>query len=87
MRYCESSREMSPSYFFGLDVFCKFEARFPEFDALLGVQCKLYRGGGLRVTFWDFSANMQNKASPKYNDDISFLISQYLIPVYGIKFR
>jgi alpha-D-ribose 1-methylphosphonate 5-triphosphate synthase subunit PhnH len=26
------------------------------------------------------ASNRQNKASPKYNDDISLLISQYLIP-------
>ncbi len=31
MRYCEISKEMS-SLFFGLAVFCPFEARLPEFD-------------------------------------------------------
>ncbi len=41
------------------------------------VQCILYSpqqwGGGM------LASNRQNTGSPKYNDDISFLISQYLI--------
>jgi hypothetical protein len=54
MRYCEISKEMS-SLHFGLDVFCQFEARVPEFDAVYSVHCTLYRGEGLRVNFWDSS--------------------------------
>jgi hypothetical protein len=44
MRYCEISTDMSPLYL-ELDVFCQFEARVPEFDA---VQCTVHtvRGGG-----------------------------------------
>jgi hypothetical protein len=34
--------------YFGLDVFCQFEARVPEFDAVFSVQCPLYRGKGGR---------------------------------------
>ncbi len=45
MRYCEISKDMS-SLYFGLDVFCQFEARVPEFDAVFCVQCTLYRAGG-----------------------------------------
>ncbi len=30
VRYCEISKEMS--LYFGLDVFCQFESRVPEFD-------------------------------------------------------
>jgi hypothetical protein len=51
MRCCEFSKEMS-SLYFGLDVFCQFEARVPEFD-----HCSVYRvyvqygGGWLRVKF------------------------------------
>jgi hypothetical protein len=29
----------------GLDVFCQFEARVLEFDAVFSVQCTLYGGG------------------------------------------
>jgi hypothetical protein len=36
------SKEMS--LYFGLDVFCQFEARVPEFDAVFSIQCILYGG-------------------------------------------
>ncbi len=29
-------------------LFCQFEAKAPEFDALFIIQCTLYRGGGWR---------------------------------------
>ncbi len=49
---CRSAKRW-PSMNFGLDVFCQFEARVPEFDAVFSVQRKLYKGGGvLRVKFW-----------------------------------
>jgi hypothetical protein len=54
MRYCEISKEMS-SLYCGLDVFCQFEARAPEFEAVYSVQCTLYGGEGLCVKFWDSS--------------------------------
>ncbi len=43
MRYCEISKEMS-SFYFGVSVFCLFEARVPEFDTqpLLPNSCGLY---------------------------------------------
>jgi hypothetical protein len=44
MRYNEISKEMS-SLFFGLDVFCQFEARVPEFDAVFSTQYTLYKKG------------------------------------------
>ncbi len=46
MRYCEISKEMSLLYF-GLDVFCQFEARVPEFDqrSVCSVYCT--EGGGV----------------------------------------
>jgi hypothetical protein len=34
----------------------------------------------LHVKFWDSSLKYAGYSSPKYNDDISLLISQYLIP-------
>jgi hypothetical protein len=40
VQYCEIRKEVALLYF-GLDVFCQFEARFPE-----SVQCTLYRGEG-----------------------------------------
>jgi hypothetical protein len=49
MRYREISKEMS-SLYFGLDVFCQFESKVPEFDAVLGVlytlQSTTDEGGG-----------------------------------------
>ncbi len=72
-------KEMS-SLYFGLDIFCQFEARVPEYDAVLSVQCTLYGGAGRCVSnSVTLASNRQNTASRKYNDDISLLISQYLI--------
>jgi hypothetical protein len=45
------SKEMS-SLYFGLDVFCQFEARVPEFDAVFSVHYTRGREG-LCVKFWD----------------------------------
>ncbi len=39
----------------------------------------MYRGGGCISNSGTLASNRQNAASPKYNDDISLLISQYLI--------
>jgi hypothetical protein len=44
MRYCQRSEKMS-SLYFGLDVFCQFEARVPEFDAVFSVK---YNSGTLQ---------------------------------------
>jgi hypothetical protein len=72
---------MSPLYF-GLAVFCLFEARVTEFDTQLFslpytahcTQDPVSNSGTL-------DSNWQNTSSPKYKDDISMLISQYLISV------
>jgi hypothetical protein len=45
MRYYEVSNEMSALYF-GLDLFCQFDAGAPEFDAVFSVQYTLYRVWG-----------------------------------------
>jgi hypothetical protein len=67
------------SLYFGLDVFCESKP-VSEFDAVFGEQCTLYSPQlGLLVKIWALAPNKQNTASPKYNDDISLLISQYLI--------
>jgi hypothetical protein len=78
MRYCKISKEMS-SLYFGLVVFCQFES-VPKFDTQPPpppVQCTLYSehwsNSGTLVSNW------QNTSNPKYNNDISLLISQYLI--------
>jgi hypothetical protein len=57
------------SLYFGLDVFCQFEARIPELNEVFSVQ------------------TARNTASPKYNDDISLLISQYLISGFNYQER
>ncbi len=79
--YCYISKEM---LYFGLDIFCYFEAKVPEFAAVCSVQCTLYipqlLGGRLCVTnSWTPASYRQNTASPKYNEDISLLISQYFL--------
>jgi hypothetical protein len=46
------------SLYFGLDVFCQFEARVQEFDTVFGVQCILsspQQRGGVHVEFLDSS--------------------------------
>jgi hypothetical protein len=40
MRFCKISKVTSLLYF-GLDVFCQFEVRVPEFGAVFRVQCTL----------------------------------------------
>jgi hypothetical protein len=72
------------SLYFGLDVFCQFEARVPEVDTVFSVQCTLFSpqlmgSRGCVSNSETQASNMQNTARPKYNDDISLLISQYLI--------
>jgi hypothetical protein len=58
MRYSEISKEML-SLYFGLDVFCQFEDRFLEFNAVFIVQCIVYGGEGrLHVKFWDSSPKL-----------------------------
>ncbi len=83
MSYCKSSKEMS-SLYFGLDVFCQFEARVLELYTVFSLKCTLYSPQLLGVrgcvsNSVTQASNRQNTASPKYNDDISLLISQYLI--------
>ncbi len=64
--------------YFWLDVFCQFKARGPEFDT---VQRTVYtvagEGRGCVSNSGTLASNTQNTASPKLNDDISMLISQY----------
>jgi hypothetical protein len=70
------------SSYFGLDESCHFEARV-ESDkcSVYTVHCTLFRGGRDYVTNSGTlaSTNRQNTACPKYNDDISLLILQYLL--------
>jgi hypothetical protein len=71
-RCSKISKEMSLLYF-GLDVFCQFEARIPEFDGEFSVQYSdtLYRGEGCVSNCGTPASNRHNAASPKYNDDSS----------------
>jgi hypothetical protein len=84
MRYCEISKEMS-SLYFGLAVFCLFGTQVVEFfchAALPPNSCGLYSVHCTLSTASNsgtLASNWQNASSPKYNDDISLLISQYLI--------
>ncbi len=50
MRYCEIGKEMS-SLHFGLDVFCQFEARVPEFDKHTVYSGHCTGGGGRGVAY------------------------------------
>jgi hypothetical protein len=82
MRCCQISKEMSSSYF-GLDVFCVFKAGVLEFDLVFRIQCimyspQLFGSRGCLSNSGALASNRQNTVSPKYNDDISLLISQYL---------
>jgi hypothetical protein len=66
-------------------ILCQFEDRVPEFDTVLSVMCTLYvqstavGGMGCVSNSKTLDSNRQNTSSPKYYDDISLLISQYLI--------
>jgi hypothetical protein len=82
--YCEISKEMS-SLYFALDVLCQFEATCRVESQNLTL-CSVYNAnctGGGKVcgsNSGTLDSNRQKTASPKYNDDISLLISHYLIP-------
>jgi hypothetical protein len=76
--------------YFGRAVFCLFgaiESQNLTQCSVSSVQCTYVQcmyvhscwGEGLRVKFWDSSPKLAEYTSPKYNDDISLLISQYLI--------
>jgi hypothetical protein len=74
------------SLYFGLDLFCQFAARVPEFDVVFSVECtrtvyspQLAGDRGCVSNSGNLASNRQKISSPKYNDDISLLISQYLI--------
>jgi hypothetical protein len=77
MRPCEISTDMS-SLYFGLDVFCQFECRVPEYHAVISalytVQSTTVRGRGCMSNSRTLDFNRQTTTSPKYNDDISLLI-------------
>ncbi len=81
MRYSHVSIEML-SLYFGLYVFCQFKVTVESQNLTLcsvySVQYTVRGGGGLCVKLED--SNRKKTASPKYNDDISLLIPQYLIP-------
>jgi hypothetical protein len=84
--YCWISKQMS-SLYFGLDVFSQSEASVPEFETVCSVECTLYSpqllgGRGCLLNSGTLASNRQNRASPKYNDDIALLISQYFMFVY-----
>jgi hypothetical protein len=80
IKYSKISTKMS-SLYFGLDKFCQFEAEVPKFDAVFSIQCTLYKGEGRGCASNSgiLASNRQNIYKPKYKDDISLLISQYLI--------
>ncbi len=70
------------SLYFGLAVFCLFESRLLDIPPLPPNSCKL---DSIHCTL-DTASNSgtlalssENTSSPKYNDDISMLILQYLI--------
>jgi hypothetical protein len=78
MRYSEISKEMS-SLYFGLAVFCLFEARVPEVDtqSVLLNSCGLYSGHctlNILSNSGTLASNWQNTPSPKYTEEISLLI-------------
>ncbi len=73
MWYNEISTEMS-SLYFGLSVFCLFEARVPEFDTLPLPPTAVHSPLNIASNFGVLALNYQNTASSKYNDDISLLI-------------
>jgi hypothetical protein len=80
MRYCEISKEMSLLYF-GLAVFCPFEARDPEFDKQPlppPIYC-LNRTLNTASNFGTLASNWQNTSNTKYNRDISLLIQEYFV--------
>ncbi len=70
LRYSSISKAVSSRYS-GIYVYCQFDARVPEFDAVFGVHCTFavyctvyvqcavhsYGGGGSRVTCWDSILN------------------------------
>ncbi len=74
-------------------MFCQLEARVPEFDAVCSVHCTLYSVQCTVYTVHSTArerrdcvsnsktlvSNRQNTANPKYKDDSSLLISEYLI--------
>ncbi len=83
MRYCKISKEMS-SLYFGLDVFGQFKARPQNFYAVFSVESTLYSPQmsgkrGCVSSSRTLASNRQSASSPKYNDDISSPISEYLI--------
>ncbi len=70
------------SLYFGLDIFCQFEAGVPEFVTVFSVSVQYTVQGvgeGLCVAFLDSRLKLADTASAQYNDDISLLISQFLI--------
>jgi hypothetical protein len=71
MRYCEISKEMSSLYF-------ALESQNLTQCSVYSVHCTGGEGDCVSNS-GTLALNRQNTASPKYNDDISLLISQYLI--------
>jgi hypothetical protein len=62
MRYCEISKKML-SVYFGLNIFCQFEARVPEFDAVFSVHCTGGGGMGCMSNYETLASNRQNMYS------------------------
>ncbi len=65
--------------FYGLIYSANLKLEFHKLTqcSVFSVHCTV--GDGLRVKFRDLASNRQNTASPKYNDDISLLISSLFI--------
>ncbi len=72
-RYCEISKEMS----FFLDVFCQSKLESQNGCRAHFLQLPGEGGGGCMSNSRTLASIRQNTACPKYNDDISLLISQY----------
>ncbi len=67
--------------YFGLNIFCRMKLK-SRIRRCVKYTVYFVRGGGGCVSNSRMS-NRQNTASPKYNDDISLLISQYLTSEAG----
>jgi hypothetical protein len=67
--YCSISKKMS-SLYFGFDVFCQFETKVPEFEAVdTSISVPVQYVGKRLLT--PLASDRQNTSNPQYNNDIS----------------